>query len=263
MDVMGGMGSLRHDGEQFLGAVLGVTGHKAEDVVPLDTVDFPQQFGEVPRLSVGADGIFDGVAVDVLTQQRDVLVARRDEFLRLGENAGSVAAAFPSPDVGDNAVGAEVVAAVHDGQPCLESPVPSYRKVFADGVVVLREFKHPLAARERAIEQLRKAGYDVRAEDEIHMGIARADFVGDGLLLHHTAAQGNDELGVAVFDGLKRADVAEHPVLGVFPHGAGVEENEVRLFGVVGEVKAHLRQHTVDALPVRHIALTAVGMGKR
>ena len=105
---------------------------------------------------------------------------------------------------------------------------------------------------------------EIRTAAKAGFDLSRAvSFGGDGLLLHHTAAQGNDEFGVAVFDVLERADVAEHPVLGVFPHGAGVEENEVRLFGVVGEVKAHLRQHTVDALPVRHIALTAVGMGKR
>ena len=56
------------------------------------------------------------------------------------------------------------------------------------------------------------------------------------------------------------AQVAEDPLLGVLPDGAGVEDDEIRLLGLVGEGEAALLQHAHELLPVGHILLAAEGV---
>ena len=54
--------------------------------------------------------------------------------------------------------------------------------------------------------------------------------------------------------------VAEDPLLGVLPDGAGVDDNDLRPAGVLGEAAAHVPQHPHEPLAVRHVLLAAVGL---
>ena len=96
-------------------------------------------------------------------------------------------------------------------------------------------------------------------EHQVYKGEALADTLRHVLLLHHAAAQGDNQRGVPALDVLQSPHIAVNPVLGVLPHGAGIEEDEVSLLLVVGKAEAHLLQHSLDFLPVRHILLAAVG----
>ena len=49
------------------------------------------------------------------------------------------------------------------------------------------------------------------------------------------------------------AQVAEHPVLRVLPDGAGVQDHQIRLPGVIGEGEAAHLQHPHQLLAVRHV----------
>ena len=55
-------------------------------------------------------------------------------------------------------------------------------------------------------------------------------------------------LRVAALGVDQGAHVAEHPLLGVLPDGAGVDDDDAGLLGVVGKAKAHPFQIAPDAL---------------
>ena len=56
--------------------------------------------------------------------------------------------------------------------------------------------------------------------------------------------------------------VAQHPLLGVLPDGAGVQDDDPGLLLVLGEAEAHGLQIAPDALGVRLVLLAAVGVHK-
>ena len=55
---------------------------------------------------------------------------------------------FPPPDIGDDAVGAEVVAAIHDRQKGLERTVPLDRQTLGDDAVLLRDLDDQMCIRD-------------------------------------------------------------------------------------------------------------------
>ena len=81
-------------------------------------------------------------------------------------------------------------------------------------------------------------------------------------LLGHAAAQADELAGVAALYMHQSAQVAQYPLLGVLPDGAGVDDNDVGLLLVLGEAVAHLLEIAADALGVGLILLTAVGIHK-
>ena len=81
-------------------------------------------------------------------------------------------------------------------------------------------------------------------------------------LLGHTAAQADDLLRVAALHMDQRPQIAQHPLLGVLPDGAGVQDDDPGLLLVGGEVIAHLAQIAPDALRVGLVLLAAIGIHK-
>ena len=68
--------------------------------------------------------------------------------------------------------------------------------------------------------------------------------------------------GFFFLEPLQRAHVAEHPLLGVLPHGAGVEQNQVGILRLIAQAVADIYQHTLDALAIVDVLLTAVAVHK-
>ena len=68
-------------------------------------------------------------------------------------------------------------------------------------------------------------------------------------LLGHAAADADDEFGIFFLELLERADVAEHALLGMFAHGAGVEQDEVGLLERIGQAEADILQNAADLSP--------------
>ena len=67
-------------------------------------------------------------------------------------------------------------------------------------------------------------------------------------------------LGIFLFRVGQGAQVAEHPVLRVLPDGAGVQDHQIRLPGVLGEGEAARGQHPHEPLAVGHVLLAAEGV---
>ena len=100
------------------------------------------------------------------------------------------------------------------------------------------------------------------SENEIDKGIAFSDLFNYSFLLHHTAAEGNYQIRVGLFQSLDRTDIAVDTILCVFTDGTGVVKDKVCLFDIVRKAVAESRKDSLDAFSVRNIALTAVGMDK-
>ena len=100
------------------------------------------------------------------------------------------------------------------------------------------------------------------AENQIHKRVTAAQPLGDVGLLYHTSAQRNFHMPFFHFAGLERTDIAEHSVLCVFTDGTSVVQHEIRFVEIVREVESAGVQHPFHALPVGHVALTAVCMHK-
>src|SRR5881628_4212608 len=82
----------------------------------------------------------------------------------------------------------------------------------------------------------------------------------DGVLveLSHAAHDADDEIRPLGLEQTQLTELREHLVLGLFAYGAGVDEDEVGLGLVGGQLPAVLAQETGDPLGVILVHLTAV-----
>ena len=249
------LGAAGHGLKEFLRGVPGVAGHKAHKEVPGNGVNPGQQVGKVdlqPQILA--------VAVHVLAQEGDVLIPLRHQLAHLVHDALRVPGALPAPDVGHDAVGTEVVAAVHDGHPGLDLPLADHRQALGDAAVGVFGGEHPLPFPQHLVQQLRELPQGVGAEDQVHVAEGAADFVRHMGLLHGAAAQADHLLRLPPLGVGEGPHVAQHPQLRVLPDGAGVDDDHIRLSGILGEAVAHLPEHPPDLLAVRLILLAAVGV---
>ena len=64
------------------------------------------------------------------------------------------------------------------------------------------------------------------------------------------------------FQALQCTHIAEHALLGVLTHGAGIEEDEVCILGLIAQAVADIHQHALDALAIVDVLLTAIAVHK-
>jgi hypothetical protein len=72
----------------------------------------------------------------------------------------------------------------------------------------------------------------LRPEHEVDIGRARHDRL--ALLARHTAAHPDDEIRIRLLEVLHPPQIVEYPLLRLFAHRAGVEQDHVGLFRIVG-----------------------------
>ena len=255
VQLMRHMAARRHRVEELGRRVLGLAGHEAHPVVAVDPVDLCEKVGKIiARAEILA------VAVDVLTEQRDLFIARRDQLADLAHDLLRLAAAFAAADVGHDAVRAEVVAAVHDAHPRAHAADAVDGDVLCDAARLVVDGKDAAALGVGAVQELGEAPLGLRTEHEIDVAVAGFHLFRHARLLCHAPAQADDLVGIR---RLGVRELAEHPVNGflrVFADGAGVHQHDVGALRVVGELAAHLAQHSHQPLAVRHVLLTAVGV---
>ena len=80
------------------------------------------------------------------------------------------------------------------------------------------------------------------------------------LLLHHAAAHGDDLAGACLLRVVQRTDIAQNAHLRVLAHGAGVDDDDVRLILVLREAVAHLGKVAAYFFAVGLVLLAAVGV---
>ena len=164
-------------------------------VVPRDGVDPAEELREVHRLLKPL-----AVGVHILAQEGDLFVAGLDKLPALLHHPVRMAAFLPAPDIGDNAVGTEVVAAQHHRDPGPGLPVPAGGDALQDLSPLAAPEKDPLGVRQAGVEQLGQPVDHMGAEDDVHEGIALFKALGHVLLLGHAAAHGDNGARVAALD---------------------------------------------------------------
>ena len=234
-----------------------MAGHEAEQEVAGDLRGCPEQVGEVHGLVQ-----ILAVGVDVLAQQGDVPVPLGHQAADFVQDDLRLPGALPPTDVGHDAVGAEVVAAVHDAHPRLHPLLAHQGDALGDGAGLVGNVEDAPPAGHQAVEQLREPPEGVGAEDQIHLPVGVLDLLRHVGLLGHAAAHADELAGLGPLGVHQRAQVAQHPLLGVLPDGAGVDDNQVGLRLALGELVPHLAEVAPQPLRVGLVLLAAVGVHK-
>jgi hypothetical protein len=102
------------------------------------------------------------------------------------------------------------------------------------------------AARATGVDHLRQAVQRLRTEHEVDVRRARND--GRAFLARDAAAHTDQQVGIRFLEFAHAAQIGEDFFLRLFAHGAGVEENDVRVFGGVGLDEAFSGAEHVDHL---------------
>ena len=196
MDVRGALFALGHGSKKALGRVLGVARHKPDAEIARNGVDLAKELREIHILVQSP-----AIGVHVLAEERNILIPGGDKRFGLAHDVLAPAGTLAPADVGDDAVRAEVVAPVHDGEPCLHAAFPLAGETFGNGFGALGIEHATLRAGEtvdlqRSLKKLREAPELVRAEAEIDHAVRLFHLLADLLALRHAAAENHDAFRV-------------------------------------------------------------------
>ncbi|MNE55520.1 hypothetical protein D3C80_1503620 [compost metagenome] len=110
----------------------------------------------------------------------------------------------------------------------------------------------------RGVDHFRQAVQGLRAEDHVDIGRALADRL--AFLAGHAAADGDDHVRLQVFEFTPAAQLGVHPVLGALADRAGVEQDDVGVFGAGRDFKGLMFTQQIDhARAVVLVHLATVG----
>ena len=218
--------------DEPLGELTRVGGGVADALDAVDVVDVVEQRGEIGR---GVEA-FDlaQVGVDVLAQQGHFLHALVGQRHHVGEHGLEGAGDLLATGVGHHAEAAVFAAAFHDGNEGA-APFLALRRQgvefldFGEADVDLR-----LARAAFGADEFGQAVQRLRPEHHVHVGRALHD--GLALLAGHAAAHADDQVRARSLHGPEAAQVGEDLFLCLLADGAGVEQDDVGLFGVVGQL---------------------------
>ena len=116
----------------------------------------------------------------------------------------------------------------------------AFTDALGDGAGLVGDLEDAAPAGEQGVDKFRELPQHVGAEHQVHVAEGLAYLVGHVLLLGHAAAHTDDLVRVAALHVDQGAQVAQHPLLGVLPDGAGVQDDDLGLLLLAGEAVAHL-----------------------
>ena len=183
-----------HDVNELFRRVFRVARHKSDDIIAVDGAYF---FDEVGKIALLAQSL--AVGIDVLPEQRYLLVAALDKPAHLVHDVFGAARTLASAHVWDDAVRAEIVAAVHYAHPRLIRALAAHRHAFRDRRIVAVCGEHAAVFFHNGVYYLRQGVKFCRAEYEINVRIAVFYLVAHIRLRHHASADADDEIGVFIF----------------------------------------------------------------
>ncbi len=173
------------------------------------------------------------IRVDVLPEQRDFRHALVGQVGNFGQHVVERAGDFLAARVRDHAERAVLAAAFHDRHVRGRAVDRRRRQMVELLDVGKRDVDLRATGRAAVADQLRQPVQGLRAEHDVD--VRRALHDGGAFLARHAAADADDEIR---FQRLQRAhatQIVEHPLLRAFAHRARVEQDDVGVFGAVGE----------------------------
>ena len=225
-----------------------------------------QEFAE--RLAVTE---LDAVGVHVLAEQGHLNGPVVGERLDLGKDVPGASILFLAAESRNDTKSTGVVAADRNGHPAAVSGLPTGRQRRGEHVEGFEDLELGLAVMPGTLEQCRKRAHVVGAENDIHPRRLFEDHV--FVFLRETAADGNLHALVFLLDRGQVTEVAVELVVGVFAHGAGVDDHDICVPALGAHVPGRL-EGSAEPLRVVHIHLAAerayfvgtrpvVGLGKQ
>ena len=222
---------LRHFGvsvDQALGKFIGVAGGVADALDARDVRHILQQQGKVGDVSGATHGAT--VGVHVLAQQRDLFDPLPRQSGHLDQHIVQGSADFFAAGVGHHAIAAVFGATLHDA----DKGAGTFHAGRWQVVKLLNLWKADVHLRAAfvvaLVQQVRQPVQGLRAKHHVNIGRTLND--GGAFLAGHAPPNGNfDALGLEV---LHPAQIGEHFFLGFLSHRAGVEQDEVGLFHILG-----------------------------
>ncbi|EJX02253.1 hypothetical protein EVA_09641 [gut metagenome] len=231
--------ALRCNGiNQFVAGILRMTGHKADLVV---TWNLTQHIQKICKVHLFFQAFT--VAVYILPQKGDFFVTSLHQSLELGQNICWTAATFSATHIRYNAVGAEVVTAIGDGQPCPEIRITANGDILHHISTLSRFLQYPLMTGHLLTQHFWQLVNGIHSKYQIHKGIALLEFFHYSRLLRHTAAQTDDHVRALFFYALESTHIAKYPLLCMFTHCTGVEQHQICLIRSIAYAKTNVRQN--------------------
>ena len=189
MNVVADLFALRNQIDQFSGTVFRVRGHKADAEIPLKLFDLMQQLCKVNRMLQTFT-----VRVYILTQKENLLVAHGNDFFCLTDNLFRLTPYLSAADIRNDAVGTEVVTAIHDLKGSLNALSTLNREVFGNTIFSsfsLIAVNNSAFSPQNSVKKFRHGVQNMGSENQFYKRIALSDLTHYFILLHHTATQAN------------------------------------------------------------------------
>ncbi|MCW0417490.1 hypothetical protein NB689_003244 [Xanthomonas sacchari] len=232
----------------------------AADALDLrDAADQQAQVGVLRLLAGLGVGVGAAVGVDVLAEQVDLAHALRGELCHFHQHVLERAADLLAAGVGHHAERAVFGAAFHDrheGRGAFGARLRQAVELLDLGEADVHLRLARFAAR---ADQLRQPVQGLRAEHQVHVGRALDDRL--AFLRGDAATDADDHRLAAGLQRLPAAELAEHLFLRLLTDRAGVDQDHVRFFGVVGQFQAFGRGEHVGHLGrVVLVHLATVGL---
>ena len=141
-------------------------------------------------------------------------------------------------DIGNDAVGAVIVAAEHNVDAGFIGVLALYGKILNNLVrgipdlcdLVTFGIKASVFRLVYLAEVLRKAEQVMRSENKIHIRVALFNLFYRALFLRHTAADGNLHIGTVLFKVCGAAQTPEEVLIGIVTDRTGVVDDKIRRF---------------------------------
>ena len=198
------------------------------------------------------------VRVHILPQQGDFFIAISHCLLYFPDNIFRQTAALPPPHIWHDAIGAEIIAAVHDWHPGRQSAPAEHRSLTLVWQFRFRQvhIHHMLALCFNATHRLGEGVNLARAQYEVDM--RRSFYECFTLLLGHATGNAKDQFRLLALQALDFSNLAIDLVLCCFPDTASIDEDEVCLLHILRLLISNGSKLPRHALTVRDIPLTAI-----
>ena len=243
----------RHHVNQLKRSILRMARHKANRKIAFDRANAAKKFSEITFTTK-----FLAIGIDILTEQGNLTAAGCHKVFYFFQNTFGTAASFSTAYVRHDAVGAEIVAAVHDAHPSAERAFTANGNTLGNNRLTHVREEESLLFSDRAVQDLRHTPQRLCAENKIHVRIALFHLVAHALFRYHAAADTDEKRRLFGFQMLVSARDRERLFLCVTAHGAGVDHDNIRFFLGIGLFIAHSNEHAHHALAVCLVLLAAV-----
>ena len=198
------------------------------------------------------------IGVDVLSEQRHLHHALIGKIGHFGQHVVEWPRNFLAARVGHDAERAVLAAALHDRKERRRALDPGGGQLVELLDCGKRDVDLRLARRASRPDERGQAVQCLRAEDDVDVGGAADD--SGAFLARDAAADADDEIRPLVLEPANAPEVVEYALLRLFAHRAGVEQDDVRVLGTVGErIAAIGGEHVGHLVRVVLVHLTAEG----